>query len=253
MVALPRRLSPPSYRVAVANNRVAVASNRVAVAYNRTGPPFVSTVTADQRGPSMADSRGDQVLSDLVQQRGRQLTTYAYLLTGDVAAAQDLVQDALIKVFLRTRTGFAPDVAEAYVRRSIMACYVDGYRRRRRLATLLRLVVPTDPGEEPGLLTAERIDLRAALAALSHQERAVVVLRYYEDLSIAEVAEQMQLAPGTVKRYLSNAIHKLETRLGPVTLPDPDLDEDAPVAPLSIAATCAPPVPASGSPAGSGS
>ena len=174
----------------------------------------------------MAESRGDQVLSDLVQQRGRQLTSYAYLLTGDVAVAQGLVQDALIKVFLRTRTGFTPDVAEAYVRRSIMACYVDGYRRRRRLATLLRLVVPTDPGEEPELLTAERIDLRAALAALGHQERAVVVLSYYEDLSTAEVAEQMQLVPGTVKRYLSNAVHRLEAHLGPMTVADGD-DEDA--------------------------
>jgi RNA polymerase sigma-70 factor (ECF subfamily) len=173
----------------------------------------------------MADSRGDQVLSDLVQQRGRQLTSYAYLLTGDVAAAQDLVQDALVKVFLRTRTGFTPDVAEAYVRRSIMSCYVDSYRRRRRLARLLRLVVPTDPGEEPELASAERIDLRAALGALSRQERAVVVLRYYEDLTIAEVAEQMQLAPGTVKRYLSNAVHRLEAHLGPMTAADGD-DED---------------------------
>lgn len=170
----------------------------------------------------MAESRGDQALGDLVRQRGHQLTSYAYLYTGDVAAAQDLVQDALIKVFLRTRQGFTPDVAEAYVRRAITGLYIDGFRRRRRWAALRPMVVRADDAEESELATAARIDLRAALATLAPQERAVVVLRFYEDLTVAEVADRMQLASGTVKRYLSNAMHKLESRLGPM----PEVGED---------------------------
>jgi RNA polymerase sigma factor (sigma-70 family) len=200
------------------------------------------------KGPSMAEGRGDEVLSDLVRQRGRQLTGYAYLFTGDVAAAQDLVQDALIKVFLRTRAGFTPDVAEAYVRRSIVGLYVDGFRRRRKWALLRPLVATADIGEEPELSTADRIDLRAALATLAPQERACVVLRFYEDMTIAEIAEQMRLAPGTVKRYLSNAIHKLQARLGPVAVPKEG--ETIAFAPLPLAGTGAPPVRSSGSPAG---
>lgn len=168
----------------------------------------------------MAESHGDEVLSDLVRRRGRQLTGYAYLLTGDVASAQDLVQDALVRVFVRTRTGFTPDVAEAYVRRSIVGVYVDGFRRRRKWASVRHLVAVAEAGDGPDPTIADRIDLRAALATLSPQERACVVLRYYEDLTIAAVADQLHLAPGTVKRYLSNAVHKLQTRLGPIDLPE---------------------------------
>jgi len=196
----------------------------------------------------MVESRGDEALSDLVRQRGLQLTGYAYLLTGDVAAAQDLVQDALIRVFLRTRAGFTPEVAEAYVRRSIMGLYVDSFRRRRRWALLRRMVATAEVGEESELSTADRMDLRTALATLAPQERACVVLRFYEDMTIAEIAEQMRLAPGTVKRYLSNAIRKLQVRLGPVAVPKEG--ESIAFAPLPLAGTGAPPVRSSGSPSG---
>lgn len=199
------------------------------------GPPVTVSVGEDR---AMAQGRGDQVLSELVRDRGRQLTSYAFLYTGDVAAAQDLVQDALVKVFLRTRQGFTPDVAEAYVRRSIMALYVDGFRRRRRWAALRPMVAAADDdGAEPELATAARLDLRAALATLAPQERAAVVLRFYEDLTIIEVADRMQLAPGTVKRYLSNAMHKLEARLGPMPEPGPEPDDDdvSTVVPASVA------------------
>jgi RNA polymerase sigma factor (sigma-70 family) len=177
----------------------------------------------------MAERRGEQVLGDLVRERGRRLTRYAYLLTGESAAAQDLVQDALVRVFLRSRSGFTPDCAEAYVRRSIMTLYVDGFRRRRRWALLRPFVAAPEPVEEE-LAAVDRMDLRAALATLAPQERAAVVLRFYEDMPIADVAERMGLAPGTVKRYLSNAVHKLEVRLGPVSVPDAGF-EGAPVVP----------------------
>ena len=164
----------------------------------------------------MADHRGSQALSTLVRERGRHLTSYAFLLTGDTAAAQDLVQDALLKVFLRSRAGFEPDVAEAYVRRAILTLYVDGFRRRKLWDSLRHLVAAPEQGDGPELRTTERVDLHAALGTLSTQERAVIVLRYFEDLPLSEVADQMNLATGTVKRYLSNAVRKLETRLGPV-------------------------------------
>ncbi|HUX70873.1 MAG TPA: sigma-70 family RNA polymerase sigma factor [Cellulomonadaceae bacterium] len=197
----------------------------------------------------MVDRHGDDVLSDLVRRRGRQLTGYAYLLTGDVASAQDLVQDALVKVFLRTRTGFAPESAEAYVRRAIIGVYVDGFRRRRRWMSVRHLVAVAEDGDGPDPTMADRIDLRAALTTLSPQERACVVLRYYEDLTIADVADQMHLAQGTVKRYLSNAVHKLQMRLGPINLPE--VNETIAVAPLRPTGTRVPPVRPSGPSSGS--
>lgn len=165
-------------------------------------------------------SDADRLLADLAAERGADLLSYAYLLTGDVAAAQDLVQDAMVKVFVRLRRGFTPQTAEAYVRRTILTLYVDGYRRRRHWAGLTHLVARGDVTEGPELSGADRVDLRAALDVLSPQERACVVLRFYEDLTVPEVASRLRLADGTVKRYLSNAVRKLEVRLGPVPTHD---------------------------------
>lgn len=173
---------------------------------------------------------GDRTLEALARDRGADLVAYASLLTGgDRAAAQDLVQDAFVKVFGRLRTGFAPDVAEAYVRRTILTLYVDGFRRRRLWGSI-RHLAPTPTTGPPPESGTDRIDLRTALRDLAPQERAVVVLRFYEDLTLAGVAERMGLAPGTVKRYQSNALRKLEARLGPVD------DDDVTAEPVVLAA-----------------
>ena len=173
----------------------------------------------------MPERAGDRVLGDLARERGKALTGYAYLLTGESAAAQDLVQDAFVKVFAHMRSGFAPEVAEAYVRRAILTLYIDGFRRRQRWAAVRHLVVRAERGEGPEAAAADRVDLRVVLGSLAPQERACVVLRFYDDLTVAEIAARLNLAPGTVKRYLSNAVHKLESRLGPMAslhLPDGD-------------------------------
>ncbi len=164
----------------------------------------------------MPDHPGDRLLAELARDRGADLTSYAYLLAGDLAAAQDLVQDAFVKVFVRTRAGFTPDSAEAYVRRTILTLFLDGFRRRRHWDSLRHLLAAPDRTDGPVATSADRLDLRAALHELAPQERAVIVLRYYEDLTVPEIAERMSLAGGTVKRYLSNAVHKLETHLGPM-------------------------------------
>lgn len=154
----------------------------------------------------------DEPLADLVARRGEALVRYAYLLTGDVAAAQDVVQDALVKVFVRVRTRPDADLAEAYVRRAVVSVFIDGHRRRRRFADVQHLLAEPDAGSPPDAAT--RLDLHAALATLGPQERTAVVLRYFEDLTVPEIADAMGLADGTVKRYLHDAIGRLEQRLG---------------------------------------
>ncbi len=165
------------------------------------------------------------MLVNLVRARGEALTRYAYVYTGDMAAAQDLVQDALVKVFVRSRTRSEPEALEAYVRRVIATTYIDGYRRRRTWDGLRHLLARRDDDQavDPTVTASDRLDLRAALAALGRQERTAVVLRFYDDLTVLQVAEVMQVAEGTVKRYLSNALHRLEARLG--TLDPLDGDE----------------------------
>ncbi len=78
---------------------------------------------------------GDDVVAELLATRGRALTRYAYLLCGNAADAEDLVQDALVKTFARRRAGLELDSAEAYVRRAILTLYLDGWRKRGRWAT----------------------------------------------------------------------------------------------------------------------
>lgn len=175
----------------------------------------------------MAERQADRTLEVLARDRGADLLAYATLITGgDRAAAQDLVQDAIVAVFGRMRTGFTPDVAEAYVRRAIVNGHVDSFRKRRGFTARRHLVAVRDDG--PAAPDAAALDLRAALRTLAPQERAAVVLRYYEDLTVPEIADRMNLAEGTVKRYLSNALGKLQDRLGPLTL---DHDDAVPVTP----------------------
>lgn len=153
----------------------------------------------------------DEVLADLATRRGRDLIAYAALYTGNLSSAEDLVHDALIKVFGRMRAGYTPDVAEAYVRRAIVNLYVDSFRRRQLWRSRAHLLAPDPP---PPADPADALDVRAGLATLAPQERACVVLRFYADLTVPEIAAELGLNDGTVKRYLSNAMHKLQARLG---------------------------------------
>jgi RNA polymerase sigma factor (sigma-70 family) len=173
--------------------------------------------------------RADDVLTDLVRRRGPALVAYAHLLSGDHAAAQDLVQDALVRVFGRLRRGFTPDSAEAYVRRAILTVFLDERRRHGRFTDVRHVVVT--PDEAPVEAPADtRLDLRAALTLLGPQHRAAVVLRYYDDLTVPEVAARMNVSTGTAKRYVHDALRRLEGVLGPL---DTDDDEAALVVPLA--------------------
>ncbi|MGY4770856.1 SigE family RNA polymerase sigma factor [Kribbella sp. CWNU-51] len=153
----------------------------------------------------------EHVFRELLAARGASLRAYAYLLTGEPAAAADLVQDALLRVFCRLRVGDDIAELEGYVRRAMLNQFVDG-RRRARLWRANRhlLVDPVVHHDDDHALADE---VRQALAALSPKQRASVVLRYYEDLSVLEIADQLGCAEGTVKRHLADARTKLATQL----------------------------------------
>ena len=158
----------------------------------------------------------DDVVVALVTTRGRALTRYGDLLTGEAHDAEDLVQDALVKVFGRRRAGLQLAVAEAYVRRTMLTLYLDGWRRRGRWAQRRHLAAVADRAEGPEGATTTRLDVVTALSGLPRQQRACVVLRFYEDMTVAEIADTLGLAEGSVKRYLSMGTHRLEALLGPV-------------------------------------
>ncbi|WP_199424296.1 SigE family RNA polymerase sigma factor [Actinotalea solisilvae] len=166
----------------------------------------------------------DDVVGTLISTRGRALTGYAYLLCGNVEDAEDLVQDALVKTFARRRAGLRIESAEGYVRRAILTLYLDGWRRRGRWAGRRHLVVEPPSAAGPEDRTAAHVDVVAALRRLPPQQRACVVLRFYEDLTVAEIAEQLGVSDGSVKRYLSMGVHRMQALLGPVANADADLE-----------------------------
>jgi RNA polymerase sigma-70 factor (sigma-E family) len=161
-------------------------------------------------------STQDDVVETLIATRGRALTGYAYLLCGSLDDAEDLVQDALVKTFSRRRAGLELDSAEAYVRRSILTVYLDGWRRRRRWAVRVHLAAGPALADGPETPAGDRVDVVAALRRLPPQQRACVVLRFYEDLTVPEIAQRLAVSEGAVKRYLSMGVHGLERVLGPI-------------------------------------
>ncbi|AEE44990.1 RNA polymerase sigma factor [Cellulomonas fimi] len=158
----------------------------------------------------------EQVLDDLVQVRGHALVRYATLLTGDRREAEDLVQEALVRCFGQTRPLRDAVAAEAYVRRAVLSVFLDGHRQRSRWSAVRHLVARHDVEESPEQAAVERASVEAALATLAPRLRATVVLRFYDDLTVPEIARRLGLADGTVKRYLSDAIDALEPLLGPL-------------------------------------
>lgn len=152
----------------------------------------------------------EETLATLVRDHGRRLQRTAYLLCGDRHVAEDLVQEAFVRALSRRRTaaqvaaGIETHEAEAYLRRTILNLYLDSYRRRRRWLGIRHLVAASDRAESAAARTEARVDATHALAGLPPQVRACVVLHYYGDLSVAQVANELGLADGSVKRYLSD-------------------------------------------------
>lgn len=158
----------------------------------------------------------EQAFDHVARERGGALVRYAYLLCGDWSQAEDLVQDALVKAFSRGRSGLTIGNAEAYVRRAIATTTVDGFRVQGRWRAVRHLFALPDQQPAAADAVGDRLDVARALAAPSPRQRTCIVLRYYEDMPIADIADLLGFAVGTAKRYLSDGIRALEARLGPL-------------------------------------
>ena len=142
----------------------------------------------------------DDVLTELVAHSGDRLLRVGYQLTHDRAAAQDLVQEALLRVYRSVRRrGGTPEDWYAYLRRAVLNEYV----RTRRLRSSTEVVTDAVP-ERPasGCLedqAADQAELWAALGALSERQRAVLVLRYYEGLADHEIGALLGCREASVR------------------------------------------------------
>jgi RNA polymerase sigma-70 factor (sigma-E family) len=157
---------------------------------------------------------GEDAFDRLLRDRSRALLRTAYLLTGDRQLAEDLLQTALTKTYLRWGRLRDVQAGEAYVRRVMVTTYSAWWRRRWNDE------YPTDTppeGAAPDAISAadDRDVLRRALAGLSKRQRAMVVMRFYGDLSENETAAAFGVSVGTVKSTVARALARLREAASP--------------------------------------
>ena len=146
-------------------------------------------------------------LREFVSARGAALSRAAYLLTGDHQAAEDLVQETYVVLVRRWQKTGAID-PEAYVRRILYSRFIDGWRKRR-LRELPWATPPEAPSGDETATATDRLTLHDALARLTPAQRAVVVLRFYEDLTEVQAAAALGISPNTVKSQTRVALQRL--------------------------------------------
>ncbi|MEV4538872.1 SigE family RNA polymerase sigma factor [Asanoa sp. NPDC049518] len=150
---------------------------------------------------------------EFVAARSPALLRTAYLLTGDWATAEDLLQTALTKIYLAWRRLGEIEAVEPYARRVLVNTSISWWRRRwhgERPTEVLPERAVADRVDEQ----LERDALWRHVQSLPARQRAVLVLRFYEDLSEAQTAAILDISTGTVKSQTSRALSTLRGRLG---------------------------------------
>jgi RNA polymerase sigma-70 factor (ECF subfamily) len=169
---------------------------------------------ADGKGISVGEP-GQSVEADFrqfVAARSASLQRTAYLLVGDWSHAEDVLQTALTKTYLAWRRLGEIEAVEAYARRVLVTTATSWWRRRwhgERPTEVLPERVAPDPVDEQ----LERQAMWRHVQALPARQRAVLVLRFYEDLTEVETARVLGVAVGTVKSQCARALAALRTRL----------------------------------------
>lgn len=167
----------------------------------------------------MDDAERTADFTAYVMAREHALARLAYLLTGNRDAAEDLLQNALAKVYRHWYRVQASERPDAYVRRIMVNENNSRWRAllRRHESPSSHVLEVLEPPAMVGLDPAAALDLWSQVRALPARQRAAIVLRYYEDLTEAQTAEVLGCSVGTVKSHTSRAISALRTRMSEAT------------------------------------
>lgn len=162
----------------------------------------------------MMTRRDDEVFREFVAAGSAALLRLAYLLVGDAGLAEDLLQTALVKTYLAWGRIRDPGAVHAYARRALVTSATSWWRRRSSREEPVEAVPdPVFTGPDLAAQQADRAVVRQLLLTLPAKQRAVLVLRFYEDLTEAEVAETLGVTRGTVTKYTARALATLRLRL----------------------------------------
>jgi RNA polymerase sigma-70 factor (sigma-E family) len=165
--------------------------------------------------PVAVEPEWDGALVDLYRAQRLPMLRLAVLLTDDPGTAEDVVQDAFLALQRRWHA-VDPAAATGYLRTSVVNGVRTLYRRTRVARRHLHVAVPEDvPSADLAvLLTEEHREVVAALRTLPRRQREVLVLRYWSELSEAEIADALGVARGTVKSSASRGLASLQKHLG---------------------------------------
>ncbi|BCJ44115.1 RNA polymerase sigma24 factor [Actinoplanes ianthinogenes] len=154
----------------------------------------------------------EEEYTEYVAARIPALRRLAYLLAGDEHRADDLVQQTITTLYVKWRRASAAANLDAYVRTMLVRTYVDEKRLAWARVRLFRQSPEPPPVESSGV--EDRQLVRAALGRLPRQQQAVLVLRYFYDLSVDDVATTLGCSTGTVKSHTSRGLATLRRLLG---------------------------------------
>jgi len=163
------------------------------------------------KGGAMRDGSEVEYV-DYVTTRIPALRRLAYLLAGDAHRADDLVQQTITTLYLKWRRAQAADHLDAYVRTMLVRTYVDERRLAWARVRLFREAPEPPPSSDDSV--EDRQVLRAALSRVPRRQQAVLVLRFFYDLSVDEVAGTLGCSAGTVKSQTSRGLATLRRLLG---------------------------------------
>jgi RNA polymerase sigma-70 factor (sigma-E family) len=184
-------------------------ARRLVLTHEEVGMDEALTVTEDPRADGgSARTRTD--FEEFVAARSTALWRSAYLLTGDAHRAEDLLQTALVKAWRRWDSISRREARESYVRAAIATTYTDWWRRRWNGEVPTDALPETVTPAETASVDVRR-DVLVALARLPRGQRAVVVLRFFDDLTEQQTADALGISVGTVKSQTSRALATLRT------------------------------------------
>jgi len=163
-----------------------------------------------------SEHRAEPGLTELFREHHLELVRLALIMVGDVATAEDVVQDVFERLHQRWHRLHEPASGLAYARSSVLnACR--SVHRRTAVARKHAPRLAADsaaPGPDGATALADRSELTQALRALPRRQREVLVLRYYLDLDVTEIASTLRIAPSAVRSNCSRGLAALARTLG---------------------------------------
>lgn len=162
----------------------------------------------------MDGGRRYAAVDDLYRDHGQAAMRVAYLLTGDRARAEDLVQDAFVRILARVRQVREPHLLRAYLNRTLVNLAKNSYRSEGRLRAFLASGRGAQPASSSLPDVEGRDELHAHLLRLPYRQRAALVLRYCEDRSEAEVAEALGTSSKAVRSLVGRGLETIRNMNG---------------------------------------